>query len=86
MTLHKCVMNTSITILAALLMCAGTTWAQGEGPAFNSPAGIVSDGGFNLLIVDEGLDAVVQVEPPQATDQSYQITIWAIVACHSPDR
>lgn len=56
-------MNISITVLAALLMWAGTTWAQGTGPAFNSPAGIASDGGFNLLIVDEGLDAVVQVNP-----------------------
>jgi len=44
-------------------MCAGTTWAQGEGPAFNMPAGLVSDGGLNLFVVDEGLDAVVQVDP-----------------------
>jgi hypothetical protein len=56
-------MNLSLTVFALLLMCAGTTWAQGEGPGFGDPVGIASDAGFNLFVVDTAPAAVLRVDP-----------------------
>ena len=61
-TPYKYVMKVSITVLAVLLLCAGTPWAQGEGPGFLLPVDIARDGGLPLFIVDDDRDAVMQAD------------------------
>ena len=63
MILHKYVIKISITILAVLCSCAMISWAQGDGRPYDTPVGVVRDGTSNIWVVDEALDAVIQVVP-----------------------
>ncbi len=59
----NCRLVAALTV-ATVVFCSSPTFAQvGSGPGFESPSGLAVEADGSLVVVDDGLDAVVRVDP-----------------------